>query len=74
MTIESNSSALARPLRGVIPPMVTPLLDRDRLDVAGLERLIPQPTPQPPLTGRTRQQLTAWRVWEGEARVRSGPA
>jgi dihydrodipicolinate synthase/N-acetylneuraminate lyase len=35
----SDSSALARPLRGVIPPMVTPLLDRDRLDVAGLERL-----------------------------------
>jgi dihydrodipicolinate synthase/N-acetylneuraminate lyase len=28
------------PLRGIIPPMVTPLLDRDTLDVAGLERLI----------------------------------
>jgi 4-hydroxy-tetrahydrodipicolinate synthase len=28
------------PLRGVIVPMVTPLLDRDSLDVAGLERLI----------------------------------
>ena len=36
----SDSSTLARPLRGVIPPMVTPLLDRDSLDVAGLERLI----------------------------------
>ncbi len=31
---------LPRPLRGIIPPMVTPLLDRDTLDVAGLERLI----------------------------------
>lgn len=27
-------------LTGIIPPMVTPLLDRDALDVAGLERLI----------------------------------
>jgi 4-hydroxy-tetrahydrodipicolinate synthase len=27
-------------LSGVIPPLVTPLRDRDRLDVAGLERLI----------------------------------
>jgi dihydrodipicolinate synthase/N-acetylneuraminate lyase len=35
-----DSSALARPLRGIIPPMVTPLLDRDTLDVPGLERLI----------------------------------
>ncbi len=31
---------LPRPLRGIIPPMVTPLLDRDTLDAAGLERLI----------------------------------
>jgi 4-hydroxy-tetrahydrodipicolinate synthase len=28
------------PLTGIIPPMITPLLDRDKLDVAGLERLI----------------------------------
>jgi dihydrodipicolinate synthase/N-acetylneuraminate lyase len=35
-----NSDLLPRPLRGIIPPMVTPLLDRDSLDVAGLERLI----------------------------------
>ena len=35
-----DSSALARPLCGIIPPMVTPLLDRDTLDVPGLERLI----------------------------------
>ena len=38
--MESNSNLLPRPLRGIIPPMVTPLQDRDTLDVAGLERLI----------------------------------
>ncbi|MCC7042363.1 MAG: dihydrodipicolinate synthase family protein [Acidobacteria bacterium] len=27
-------------LRGIVPPLVTPLADRDTLDVAGLERLI----------------------------------
>src|SRR5215467_16083703 len=27
-------------LTGIIPPIVTPLLDRDKLDVEGLERLI----------------------------------
>jgi len=31
---------LPQPLRGVIPPMVTPLCAPDELDVAGLERLI----------------------------------
>ena len=36
----SNSNILPKPLRGIIPPMITPLLDRDTLDVAGLERLI----------------------------------
>ncbi len=36
----SNSNLLPKPLRGIIPPMITPLLDRDTLDVAGLERLI----------------------------------
>jgi len=35
-----GAGALARPLRGIISPMVTPLLDRDTLDPAGLERLI----------------------------------
>lgn len=30
----------SKPYRGIIPPMVTPLLGRDELDVAGLERLI----------------------------------
>jgi dihydrodipicolinate synthase/N-acetylneuraminate lyase len=38
--MESNSNLLPSPLRGIIPPVVTPLLDRDTLDVAGLERLI----------------------------------
>ena len=28
------------PLTGIIPPMITPLLDRDKLDVAGLEQLV----------------------------------
>jgi len=36
----SKSDLLPRPLRGIIPPMVTPLLERDSLDVVGLERLI----------------------------------
>lgn len=31
---------LPAPLRGIVPPMVTPLQNRDTLDVAGLERLI----------------------------------
>lgn len=38
--MKSNSYDLSQPLRGIIVPMVTPLLDRDTLDVAGLERLI----------------------------------
>jgi len=35
-----TSNALPSPLRGIIPPMVTPLLDPDTLDLPGLERLI----------------------------------
>jgi dihydrodipicolinate synthase/N-acetylneuraminate lyase len=38
--METNSNILQNPLRGIIPPVVTPLLDRDTLDVDGLERLI----------------------------------
>jgi dihydrodipicolinate synthase/N-acetylneuraminate lyase len=38
--MKSNSNLLPRPLQGIITPMVTPLQDRDTLDVAGLERLI----------------------------------
>jgi dihydrodipicolinate synthase/N-acetylneuraminate lyase len=33
-------SRLPSPLRGIIPPLITPLRDRDTLDVTGLERLI----------------------------------
>jgi 4-hydroxy-tetrahydrodipicolinate synthase len=33
-------SALSAPLRGIVPPMVTPLCDDDTLNVDGLERLI----------------------------------
>ena len=28
------------PLRGIIPPVITPLLDNNTLDVKGLEKLI----------------------------------
>lgn len=31
---------LPQPLRGIVPPMITPLADRDRLDLPGLERLV----------------------------------
>ena len=37
---ESCGEKLPRPLRGIIPPMVTPLSGRDTIDHAGLERLI----------------------------------
>ncbi|MCC6510033.1 MAG: dihydrodipicolinate synthase family protein [Pirellulaceae bacterium] len=30
----------AQQLKGIVPPMVTPLVDRDTLDIAGLERLV----------------------------------
>jgi 4-hydroxy-tetrahydrodipicolinate synthase len=33
-------TSLPRPLCGIIPPMVTPLRDRDTLDSAGVERLV----------------------------------
>lgn len=33
-------SSLSRPLQGIIPPLVTPLLTRDRIDHEGTERLI----------------------------------
>lgn len=35
-----TAPALPAPLRGIVPPMVTPLAARDRLDIPGLERLI----------------------------------
>ncbi len=34
------TSPLPKPLRGIIPPMITPLSDRDTLDVDGVERLV----------------------------------
>lgn len=38
--ISVTKPVLPAPLRGIVPPMVTPLAGRDRLDVPGLERLI----------------------------------
>ncbi|MFV2066102.1 MAG: dihydrodipicolinate synthase family protein [Pirellulales bacterium] len=35
-----NSIPLPQPLRGIVPPLVTPLLDQEQLDLPGLERLI----------------------------------
>ncbi len=35
-----NRSELPIPLRGIVPPLATPLIDSDTLDVQGLERLI----------------------------------
>ena len=35
-----NANELPSPLRGIIPPMVTPLQAPDTLDTPGLERLI----------------------------------
>jgi dihydrodipicolinate synthase/N-acetylneuraminate lyase len=35
-----NNFTMKLPLTGIVPPMVTPLRDRDELDVAGLERLL----------------------------------
>ena len=35
-----TASPLPRPLKGIIPPMVTPLLGRDELDHYGLSRLV----------------------------------
>ncbi len=37
MTQPTKNSSI---LRGIIPPMVTPLLGRDELDISGLERLV----------------------------------
>ncbi len=41
MTEPSNSSDLFEtPVQGIIPPMITPLTDRDTIDEAGTERLL----------------------------------
>lgn len=36
----TDTSLFSQPLQGVIPPMVTPLSDRDTIDTAGTERLL----------------------------------
>lgn len=40
MTPSTTRSALPQPIRGIVPPLVTPLRDSESLDCAGLERLI----------------------------------
>src|SRR5208283_5161575 len=35
-----GNKTINAPLSGIVPPLVTPLRDRDTLDVAGLERLV----------------------------------
>ncbi len=37
--MQKNQHQLSMPLRGIIPPMVTPLSDKDSLDTEGLNRL-----------------------------------
>jgi len=38
--IKPDALKFTSPLRGIVPPMVTPLSDRDSLDLPGLERVI----------------------------------
>jgi len=40
MTSVPSIPTFSKPIRGIVPPMVTPLIGRDDLDHAGLERLI----------------------------------
>lgn len=35
-----KNSKLPQPLRGIVPPMVTPLIDNDTLDIEGIVRLV----------------------------------
>ena len=35
-----TTPSFPKPLSGIIPPLITPLSDRDRLDAAGLQRLL----------------------------------
>ena len=39
-TDNGNQDSLEVPLSGIVPPLITPLLASDRLDIAGLERLV----------------------------------
>lgn len=36
----TKMATLPKPLRGIVPPMLTPITDRETLDVPGLERLV----------------------------------
>jgi len=38
--IETGNAKMKTPLTGIVPPLITPLLDRDKLDAVGLERLV----------------------------------
>ena len=38
--MEPMQLTIAGPLRGIVPPLITPLLERDTLDSDGLERLL----------------------------------
>jgi 4-hydroxy-tetrahydrodipicolinate synthase len=38
--MSANAQKLPAPLAGIVPPMITPLSDRDALDVAGTQRLV----------------------------------
>jgi len=40
MTKSPTNDHAAKPLRGIVPPLVTPLADRETLDPAGLQRLV----------------------------------
>ncbi len=40
MTVSSNQPPNGRRFHGIIPPLITPLTARDRLDEAGLQRLV----------------------------------
>jgi len=62
--MKSNSNLLPRPLRGIIPPMVTPLLDRDTLDAAGLERAAHSFEAESAVLARCRK-LIGWSAPEG---------
>jgi len=78
-----DTSLLPHPLRGIVTPMVTPLLARDDLDTEGLERLIEHilaggvhglfvlgTTGEAPSLGyRLRRELIQWTCRQTDGRV-----
>ena len=40
-------NTLKKPMTGIIPPLVTPLLDNDKLDIDGLESCLLYTSPSP---------------------------